>query len=102
MVSHILDQYGHPIHPAVPARSQARRRLMRLPAMRGGFDIAKTTSENRKHWANADALSAVQDRIAELAAQLVTARRSGQFERRQSAACDFCPYGKLCVKLRSN
>ncbi len=50
----------------------------------------------------ADALSATQARIAELAAQLVAARRSGQFERRQSAACDFCPYGKLCVKLRSN
>ncbi|HUW30645.1 MAG TPA: hypothetical protein VM223_03465, partial [Planctomycetota bacterium] len=28
------------------------------PAIRGSYDAAQTTDENRRHWANADALSA--------------------------------------------
>ena len=34
--------------------------------------------------------------LAELARSLIAARRSGRFEIRRSATCDFCPYGALC------
>ncbi len=38
-----------------PAR--AERPIVRV--IRAGFDVARTTGENRRHWANADALSPV-------------------------------------------
>ena len=43
----ILDQYGRPY------RREAE------PARRSGYDVAKTTPENKKHWAEADGLAPV-------------------------------------------
>jgi len=42
------------------------------------------------------AVAAGERELAELARSLIAARRSGQFEMRRSATCDFCPYGALC------
>lgn len=44
--STILDQYGRPFERTSPAR-------------RAGYDAAKTTKENYKHWSHADALAPV-------------------------------------------
>ncbi len=38
-------------------------------------------------------------KLAELTESLIAARRSGQFEMRRSATCDFCPYGVLCERF---
>ena len=42
------------------------------------------------------ALAEAEDRAAALAGQLVAARRSRQFGRRDDKACEACPYGALC------
>ena len=41
-------------------------------------------------------LAAGENELAVLAESLIASRRSGQFEMRRSATCDFCPYGALC------
>jgi len=41
-------------------------------------------------------LDAAGARARELTGKLVTARRTGQFERRESSACGSCPYRRLC------
>lgn len=48
------------IATATPKRPIALSRLRAMPLrrVRGRFDSAATTEDNRRHWANADALSA--------------------------------------------
>ncbi|MDP6544134.1 MAG: UvrD-helicase domain-containing protein [Phycisphaerae bacterium] len=46
------------------------------------------------------ALQTARDRLAALTENLITARRSNQFERVQSAHCDYCPYSALCDQAR--
>jgi len=41
-----------------PAATTPRRTGSRRPVLRAGFDAAKTTDDNRRHWAEADHLSA--------------------------------------------
>ena len=42
------------------------------------------------------ALQTARDRLAALTEDLITSRRTNQFERVQSAHCDYCPYSSLC------
>jgi len=42
------------------------------------------------------ALQTARDRLAALTEDLITSRRTNQFERVQSARCDYCPYSTLC------
>jgi hypothetical protein len=50
---HILDHCGKPIPSAATRRALAARR-----AVRGRYNAAVTTDVSRRHWANADRLSA--------------------------------------------
>jgi len=43
-------------------------------------------------------LAETQRRAASLAGELIRARRNGQFQRRETALCDICPYRMLCEK----
>jgi len=43
-----------------------------------------------------NALDAAEERISALGTRLITARRSGAFQRTESAQCDYCPYSSLC------
>ncbi|MCP4377135.1 MAG: PD-(D/E)XK nuclease family protein, partial [bacterium] len=45
------------------------------------------------------ALQTARDNMARLTENLITARRTGQFERVESARCSYCPYSKLCNQL---
>ena len=46
-------------HPAVTSTDGARSARVHVPLrVRGRYDAAVTTDENRRHWANADSLSA--------------------------------------------
>jgi len=47
------------------------------------------------------ALQTARDRLAELTENLITARRSNQFERVESPHCNYCPYAILCDHLSS-
>lgn len=52
----LVDQFGNPISsPAPRSRPQASASMRRVSAR---YDAAATTSENARHWANADGLSA--------------------------------------------
>ncbi|HAT10922.1 MAG TPA: hypothetical protein DCS97_10095 [Planctomycetes bacterium] len=51
----ILGADGRPIVPAVAAAARAVRSVQKLSAQ---YDAARTTDDNRKHWALADGLSA--------------------------------------------
>jgi len=42
------------------------------------------------------ALDAVRSRLAALAAELISARRAGKFDRREKTTCQSCPYKSLC------
>jgi len=48
----ILDAYGNPI------KTELRRMPVRMPVMRARYDAAQTTNDNKRHWVNADDLSA--------------------------------------------
>jgi ATP-dependent helicase/nuclease subunit A len=57
----------------------------------------------RQHTFAADpaALQTAQDRLADITRKLITARRTGQFERVESAQCGYCQYSALCDHLPS-
>jgi len=50
----LLDHNGRPINSALQRRALAVRR----PALKARYDAAQTTADNRRHWLNADSLSA--------------------------------------------
>lgn len=55
----ILDAHGKPLSPRnAPRQFEARARVAYQLGIRAGFDAAKTTNENQRHWSQADALSA--------------------------------------------
>ncbi len=60
--SPILDSFGRPhTRAAEPPRPRALRQRVRAASeeeLAGSYDAAQTTDSNRRHWANADSLSA--------------------------------------------
>ncbi len=73
--SRILDEHGQPIQTAIV------RRMPSHTPVRARYDAAVTTDDNRRHWANADGLSA--DAAANPAVRQVLRNRA-----RYEAACN--------------
>jgi CRISPR/Cas system-associated exonuclease Cas4 (RecB family) len=46
-------------------------------------------------------LQATEERISELGARLIAARRCGRFDHNPSGACSFCPYHTFCSERRN-
>jgi ATP-dependent helicase/nuclease subunit A len=82
MLTYATAAAGHLGHPPAAAMLYFLR-----PAVAAGVDVSPA------------ALEAAAGRIAALGRELIAARRTGRFERREAARCAVCPYRSLCERV---